>query len=275
MSQQLEIIVMIDIEAAIKANTLEGNTYLFDNMKLQGSEGQGTDNLVTAINGTHYFDGSQADEQVLNWLPYGIGSLPPTLPKTFHADKSRNSDLKGLAELKGLADGIEQTEKAKFTKIEDLIKELKRISKNTGVKTKVKNKRKDVRRDVGGAGLKIMDVTGEFISKSEETIPEVSHLPPIITDITGEAVDKEIIYQAEYKSPDLRTEGWYWSASVDTYKPGIYAYTMHIQLYKLSFMDGEWTWVPVNMTFQSRINVTSYPKKNGFTHGGVGMLPIM
>ena len=122
MSQQLEIIVMIDIEAAIKANTLEGNTYLFDNMKLQGSEGQGTDNLVTAINGTHYFDGSQADEQVLNWLPYGIGSLPPTLPKTFHADKSRNSDLKGLAELKGLAYGIEQTEKAKFTKIEDLIK---------------------------------------------------------------------------------------------------------------------------------------------------------
>ena len=41
MSQQLGIILLIDVVAAIEANTLEGNTYLFDNMKLQGSEGLG------------------------------------------------------------------------------------------------------------------------------------------------------------------------------------------------------------------------------------------
>ena len=87
MSQQLGIILLIDVVAAIEANTLEGNTYLFDNMKLQGSEGLGTGKLISAINGTSYCDGSQANEQVLNWLPYGVGSLPPTLPKSFLSDK--------------------------------------------------------------------------------------------------------------------------------------------------------------------------------------------
>ncbi|NEQ79027.1 MAG: hypothetical protein F6K26_01805 [Moorea sp. SIO2I5] len=56
MSQQLGIVLLIDVAAAIKANTLQGNTYMFDNMKLQGSQGLGTETLVSAIHGTSYFD---------------------------------------------------------------------------------------------------------------------------------------------------------------------------------------------------------------------------
>lgn len=274
MSQQLGIIVMVDVEAALKANTLEGNTYLFDNMKLQGSEGLGTDKLISAINGSSYCDGSQANEQVLNWLPYGVGSLPPTLPKSFLADKSKNSDLKALEDIKALADKITSTDTDEFTNVDDVIEELKRISKSTGVKTQVQDKYSDTTRDLGTSGQKIMDVTGELVSASEDKIPEINSLNPLITGISGEAVDKNIIYPAAYGSPDMVTDGWYWAASVDTSRPGTYAYTMDIQLYKLIWSDGAWTWIPVHMNCEAYIKISNDQKKNGFTNAGVGYLPI-
>ncbi|HAC65296.1 MAG TPA: hypothetical protein DCF68_17655 [Cyanothece sp. UBA12306] len=276
MSQQLGIILMVDVEAAIKADTLKGNAYLFDNMKLQGSEGQGTDSLISAVNGTYWCDGSQANEQVLNWLPYGVGSLPPTIPKSFLTDKSKNSDLRALSEFEQLADRVENTEKDQFNTVTAIINELKKITASTGQKTKVKSKRKTQKRDLGAFGEKLMDVTGQLVDvSSEDQVPEINSLNPIITDITGEAVDKKIIYPAAYGSPDLVTDGWYWAASVDTSKPGIYAYTMHVQLYKLALDQGEWTWVPVDMTCDAYLKITSGPKVNGFTGGGIGMLPIM
>jgi len=136
MSQQLGIILLIDVAAAIEANTLEGNTYLFDNMKLQGSEGLGTGKLISAINGTSYCDGSQVSQ------------------------------------------------------------------------------------DIGHLGQKIMDVTGNLVTEVDGKIPEINSLNPIITNITGEAVDKNVIYPAAYGSPDMVTDGWYWAASVDTSRPG-------------------------------------------------------
>lgn len=276
MSQQLGIILMIDVDAAINANTLEGHTYLFDNMKLQGSEGLGTGKLVSAINGTHFSDGSQANEQVLNWLPYAMGSLPPTIPKSFLAEQSRQSDLKALEDLKGLADRIENTEKAKFNNTAAILEELKKITGDTGMKTKTKSKRQDKKRELGRAGQKIMDVTGQLVSiESENEIPELYALNPVITDITGEAVDKNVIYPAAYGSPDTVTDGWYWAASVDSTQTGTYAYTMHIQLYKLALDDGEWTWVPVDMTYDAYLKISDDAKINGFTGAGVGMLPIV
>ncbi|MBW4597876.1 MAG: hypothetical protein KME46_34465 [Brasilonema angustatum HA4187-MV1] len=281
MSQQLGIILMIDVNAAVEANTLEGHTYLFDNMKLQGSENIGTGKLISAINGSHFSDGSQANEQVLNWLPYGVGSLPPTLPKTFLADKSRNSDLGAIDDLKTLADKIEMTDNDEFTDVDSILAELKRISKNTGIKTKVQNKFQDTTNDLGVVGQKIMDVTGEIMNddcipddSEEEKIPQINSLNPIITGISGEAVDKNIIYPAAYGSPDMVTDGWYWAASVDTSRPGTYAYTMDVQLYKLSRVNEEWAWVPVHMTCEAYLKISNKPKVNGFTGKGVGFLPI-
>lgn len=273
MSQQLAIIVMVDIESALKAKTLKGNTYLFDNMKLQGSENEGTGDLITAVNGTRWGDGSVADEPVLNWLPYGVGSMPPSLPKTFQADQAKASDTEALAALADLANRIENTEKNNFKKLEDVVAELKSINERIGVNAKTKSKHQG---EQSGSGTRIMDVTGKLLSAtSEDKAPEASYTCPIITDITGEAVDKKIIYPAEYGSPDLATDGWYWSATVDTSRPGIYAYTMHIQVYGLVFENGAWVWEPVDLTYDSYLKVTQEPKKNGFTNAGVGILPIV
>lgn len=76
MAQQHGIIVLFDVENALRTRSLDGNTYWFDNMKLFGSAGVGTEQLVTIVPGTHFLDGSQATEQVLNWLPAALGSIP-------------------------------------------------------------------------------------------------------------------------------------------------------------------------------------------------------
>ena len=276
MSQQLGIVLMIDVDEAIKTNTLHDNCHMYDNMKLQGSENQGTQNLVSAINGSYFMDGSQANEQVLNWLPYGVGCLPPTLSKAFLAEISRKSDLKALEDIDDLIHRIKDDGQS----VKDIIGELKDISGRKGSKIKVRNKFKNHDRELGNVGQKLMDVTGRLITLSEDLseneIPEVNSLNPIITNITGEAVDENIIYPAAYGSPDLVTDGWYWAASVDTSRPGTYAYTMHVQLYKLVFSREEryWVWVPVDMTCEAHIKISSNPKVNGFTGAGVCQLPI-
>lgn len=272
MSQQLGIILMVDVNAAVQAGTLEDNVYLFDNMKLQGSEGLGTGKLISAINGSHWSDDSQANEQVLNWLPYGVGSLPPTIPKSFLVDKSKNSDFEMIEKFMGLV----QDGHARFSDVTSMLEEMKQISRSGGVKTKVRSKRgRGRKRNIGAAGQKIMDVTGQLVDMPDDsTIPEINSLNPIITGITGEAVDKGIIYPAAYGSPDMVTDGWYWAASVATSRPGTYAYTMHVQLYKLAVEDGEWTWAPVDMTCDAYIKISNDPKVNGFTGHGIGLLPI-
>jgi hypothetical protein len=272
MSQQLGIILMVDVNSAVQDGSLEGNSYLYDNMKLQGSEGLGTGKLVSAINGSQWSDGSQANEQVLNWLPYGVGSLPPTIPKSFLVDKSKNSDFKMIEKFMGLAKDGE----SRFSDVAAMLEEIKKISQSAGVKTKARSKHgKGRKRNIGDAGQKIMDVTGQLVDLPDNSsVPDINSLNPLITNITGEAVDTGIIYPAAYGSPDMVTDGWYWAASVDTSRPGTYAYTMHVQLYTLVFEEGEWTWAPVDMTCDAYIKISNDPKVNGFTGHGVGLLPI-
>ncbi|MFG2003955.1 hypothetical protein ACGFNU_32840 [Spirillospora sp. NPDC048911] len=181
MPQHLALIVLVDVNAALKAGALEDNIYLLDNMSLLGSENEGTGNLVTAVNGTCWCDGSQADEQVLNWLPYSLG---------------------------------------------------------------------------------------------RDTVSGPPPLTPVITDITGEAVDQQIIYPAQYGSPDLVTDGWYWSASVDTSHHGTFSYTLEIELHRPVKRGRTHTWEPVHMSYGSRIRIESKMRRNGFTKADTAMLPI-
>lgn len=62
MNSQLAIIVMIDVEAALAAQTLHGNTYLIDNNRFMGSTGEGTEQMTTKVVGN----------QIMNWLVSGI-----------------------------------------------------------------------------------------------------------------------------------------------------------------------------------------------------------
>lgn len=214
MNQQLAIIILVDINSAIKAQTLNDNVYLFDNTKLPVSEGKGTPNLVSSISGTHWIDGSQANEQVINWLPYGMGLIPPTLPSTFYHDYARGDDSR------------------------------LRLNKHNHF-------------------------------RSKDYMPKIRDIMPIITNITGEAVDQKVIYPAVYGSPNLVNDGWYWSASVDSSKPGKYSYIIHLQLSHLVFTDQSWSWEPVHMQCEAWIKVNSSPKVNGFTGAGMGLLPII
>jgi len=264
MSQQLAIIVLVDVVAALKARSLKDHTYLFDNMKHHGSEGEGTPDLVTAVNGAHWADGSQADEQVLNWLPYSMGAVPPTVPRTFQTDRTRASDqeaLDALAELRALA----------RTPGADLGGALVGVERRLGTRTRVKS---HTRGGAIPAAHKLIDMRGEVVyTDSHDGVPALNNPTPLITDITGEAVDKKIIYPAQYGSPDMVTDGWYWSASVDTSRPGTYRYKMEIHLRELIWRNG-WVWEPVRMTFESRLRVTSGRKRNAFTGAGAGLLPI-
>jgi hypothetical protein len=261
MSQQLAIIVLVDVAAALRAGSLQDHTHLFDNMKLQGSEGEGTGDLVTAINGSSWFDGSQADEMVLNWLPYSLGSIPPTVPRNFAANRSHATDREALDALAELANASDA----------DVAEGLARIRRRLGTKTRVRSRQRSGHVETPH---KLIDLTGEVIVQdSEGAVPAHASPTPVITDIAGEAVDEKIIFPAQYGSPDLVTDGWYWSATVDTSRPGTYAYTMEIQLRELVWKDG-WIWEPVCMSVDSRIRVTTRPKRNGFTRMGIGMIPI-
>lgn len=264
MSQQLAIIVMVDVAAALESRTLEGNTYLFDNMKLQGSTGEGTGELVSAINGTYWNDGSQANEQVLNWLLYSLGSIPPTVPRGYLADRARESDQKALAALDDLASRAQSDGT-------DVAAELSAIQRKVGTRTRVES----ANRPGSRGGHKVVDLTGKVVTHDPGEPPSAAvHPAPVLTDVIGEAVDNKIIYPAAYGSPDLVTDGWYWSASVDTSRPGTYSYTMEIELHELKEQDGEWIWLPVRMTYDAKLRIATDPKRNGFTKGGLGLLPI-
>jgi hypothetical protein len=227
-------------------------------MKLQGSQNEGTGGLVTAINGSYWSDGSQASEQVLNWLPYSLGSIPPSVPKGYQADRARQTDQQALADL--------QTIVQQGTQGTDASAQLAQIQRNVGTKVK------STRRTRGPSDTKVLDITGKVVAA--DSTAAVSYPAPVITDIYGEAVDEKIMYPAEYGSPDMVTDGWYWSATVDTSRPGTYAYTMKIQLHKLVEQGNEMLWEPVNLTCESYLKITSEPKRNAFTGTGLGFLPV-
>ncbi len=120
---------------------------------------------------------------------------------------------------------------------------------------------------------KLLDVTGHVIPAGGDT-SAYSFPAPEITDITGEAVDQKIIYPAQYGSPDMVGDGWYWSATVDTSRPGTYAYTLHVQLHRLDLRADGPVWQPVDLRCESSLVITAAPKRNAFTGGGIGPLPL-
>jgi hypothetical protein len=259
MAQQLAIIVLVDIANALHSRTLDGNVYLFDNMKFQGSEGEGTGNLVTAVRGSYWSDGSQAGEQVLNWLTASLGSIPPTVPRNYLADRAWHSDQQALSELAALASNAAGP-------AAEVTAGLGRVQRFIGRRSRT------ARRGSHLASHKILDVTGHVVA--DDTTQAHNFPAPVITDITGQAVDEKIIYPAEYGSPDMVSDGWYWSATVDTSRPGTYGYTIGIQLHELAQRDGEYLWEPVNLSCETSIKVTTEPMRNAFTKRGVGLLPI-
>ncbi|MDB5655653.1 MAG: hypothetical protein JWQ94_3266 [Tardiphaga sp.] len=245
MSQQLGIILMIDSAAAFAAGTLDGNIYLIDNAKWAGSSGEGTGLLVTAVDGTRVM--SQVDAQVLNWLPYGINGPPPTLPQTFFlADEARRAlSLRQRPAEARLAKTAEPADATPPVAAEatPLLPRLPR---------------------------KIVDILGREIGEVSRSLAKGApgkqvHYPnPVISNIAGQAVDLRVIYPAQYGSPDLFSDGLYWSATVDTNKIGRFAYTMYITLFRSESTGGEWNVDAVTLPYVAYVDVTSELSNNGF-----------
>lgn len=249
MAQQHGIIVLIDVDNALQDRTLDGNVYWFDNMKFMGSTGEGTASLTTIIPGASFMDGSQATEQVLNWLPAALGAIPPTVPRNYLAEQARQSDRDALAGLTG-SDGT------------DVARLQQQVGRTAG----------RTRSSRGLTTDKVLDVTGR--PAGDDAAASYNYPAPVITDITGEAVEKKIMYPAQYGSPDMVYDGWYWAASVDTSRPGRYPYEMHIQLHELAEHNDELIWESVDLRCRSALEIISDPKRNAFTGSGPGMLPV-
>lgn len=118
--------------------------------------------------------------------------------------------------------------------------------------------------------MTLLNVYGNAYKNGDDE-SSISLLPPEISNITGEAIEKKVLYTAQYGTPLSEKDGWYWSATVDTNITGIYSYTMYITLYK---KESDNTWTPVVMTHTAQIRVTNEPQINGFTNAGIGYLPI-
>ena len=265
MAQQITVYVLVDSHAAFEANQLDGNIYLMDNLRTEGSENQGTGQLVTAVNGTAWSNGAQANEPLLNWLVTGLSSLPVTLPRNYLYDRSRDSERAALEAVRrhsgtpkgkaGAAGGIDALTEAAGA---------------LGVHARFENEHGQLQRH----RLQLLDLRGEVVPTADPEADDIHQLPPIITDITGEAVDEGILYPAQYGTPVPINAGWYWSATASTSRPGVYSYTMHIKVYKLIFAGGKPIWQDKDMTYESQIRVRTRPMVNGFTGGGIGLLPI-
>lgn len=232
MAQQASIVVLIDVDAAVKEQTLLDNAYLVDNTGRPGAPGEGTEHLTTEVEGSYWMDGSQAQEQILNWVTYALGSLPPTLPRNYRADQVRRQE---------------------------------RAARHAQVR----------RHGSSLPGRPLLDVHGRLLPD----VPDWSHVShsrpaPVLVDLTGEAVDTKVLYPALYGSPDRSSEGWYWSAAVDTSRPGTYAYTMTVEVRELTHVDDTWRWKPHRMTLDASIRITSKPCVNGFTGRGIDLLPL-
>jgi hypothetical protein len=244
MSQQLGILLMIDTAAAIEAGSLDGNIYLIDNGKWAGSTGEGTGHLVTAVDGSWIF--GQADAQVLNWLPLGIDSPPPTLPQTFFLNKAAPENLSQRsrpAEERALAEGPVAPAPPRLR-----------------------------------SPRKILDILGREVSPKTHARPfraqpgapanaadtRIYYPNPVITNIGGEAVDLRVIYPAQYGSPDLFSDGLYWSATVDMNKVGHFAYTLYIALFYSEQAGDKKTEYSVTLPYVAYINVTNKVATNGF-----------
>jgi len=264
MAQQLGIVIIIDVEAALRAGSLEGCTYCFDNAGPFGTTGMGTDKLVSAIRGTYWQDGSQASEHVLNFVATGVSSLPITLPRDYQHHRARLLELATLSAARAVAGGA-----ARSKAVADIRTALAHIKVPQLSTIKLPS----------GHQIEhaLLNHFGEPVSAdATPDTSRVAQLPPVITGVTGEAVEKGIIFPAQYGSPDLVNGGWYWSATVATATPKVWSYTLHLLLHRFinDPASPEPRWEPVPLTMEGKLNITSKPMRNGFTGGGTGFLPI-
>ena len=301
MSQQLGIVMVIDSMAALEEGTLENNIYMFDNMGAL-STGQGTDRLVQYVDGAYYRDGSQAGDYVYNWAAVGLSSLPESLPRSFKFGQVASAKEEKLQDLKSKVSEIEEAAEITKNELEKVSTGLIDLIGLSAVLTEDESEGGIEKVQINAGPLPHpgeVEAQQVFYSHDGEVIPHsqrqtaleegmISQPIPMITNISGEAVDKGIIYPAQYGSPDYIYDGWYWSATVATHLPGTWSYILHITIYEMSFQStGKYDsrgqkekspriiWTPHEFRLEAKLVVKQQPVTNGFTGAGDGWLPVV
>jgi len=233
MNKQITIGIMIDVDAALREGRLMKDLYMVDSESHYGSRGEGSGRLVTHIDNGYLIDGRQAEAVTLNWFLTGVENLPSSLPRYFTL---RNRGKKYIESISSMSGGKDATKDFAILLAEAMYP--KSLTANS-----------------------VMENLG---------FDDIPSFRLNLVDITGEAVDKGIIYPARYGTPVPIDEGWYWSAAVNTSAPGIYSYIMHIDLYR----HGKQQDKPVRMSHEAFIEIVDAPQRNGFTDAGTGILPL-
>jgi hypothetical protein len=273
MSQEITVLAIIDTEAALAANSLEGNIYFIDNLRKTGSTGVGTSDLNSMANSSHWATGEQAYEPLFNWLVFPLNGVVPTLPRDYIRNLAKANDNKLMNYIKishpEHTNPTSKTEENSDTSPKPITNV--QMPKLDFVQTKIRAASGEIR----DAGMKLIDREGSFVQATQPDLDYMNHILPRITAITGEAVDKGVLFPAQYGTPLAVDNGWYFSATVSSAVPGIYSYTLHITLYKLEQQnENEYIWEPMCFTHDLKITVVSNPMINGFTWAGLGYLPL-
>lgn len=255
---------LVDVQAAIEENSLEGNLYLLDNLGRDGSQNECTPELVVAANGTHWSDGSQANEVLINWLCNGIGSLPIAVSRAWHLVHTKSADKNAINRLRA----VHRTRDNESH--EDYKARVGEILDDAGHSVHIRNHEGQLVE----SGTKLLNIFGEPFNPHADGWDTISHMTPYLENITGEAVDKGVMFPTQEGTPIHIKDGWYWCATIDTRVPGLYEYEMHFILHKLDKHEGLSFWEPMAFKVKSSIRVASLPKVNGFTHAGIGIIPL-
>jgi hypothetical protein len=92
---------------------------------------------------------------------------------------------------------------------------------------------------------------------------------PAIQRIGGEAMEAGVIFPAQYGSPELFSDGLYWSASVDPSRLGLFRYTIWVTLYySRRDSEGRVTDHSVTLPHDGYLKLFTGAVRSGFTDTG-------
>lgn len=255
---QYSLCLVVAAVRTLVSGSLAGNAWLIHPRDEEVGAAPASDDapdpaLTFPCTGVHYADGSMADDVTLNWIVTSIAAIAQSRRHPIPLDDAQiafageifrlTENLHSVRDVERVLGGVHLADGTPYA--------LARLPDVPGVP-----------RDISGRPVNAAQaLAGAFIS-------------PVLSDITGPAVDDGVIYPAQYGSPDPLTEGWYWSATVDTRKAGIHRVDLHLDIYRPIVRDRCLDFIPERYTLPTWLDVRAVPAVNGFTGGPLGYLPL-
>lgn len=266
MGQQLGIIVLVDTAAAIEDNDLHGHLWLVDNGGWNGSTGEGTGNLVTALDMT---DAAEAGLPLLNWRPLGIGAPPLMAPRIADLAEQDRRDLARQPDYPPRS----------FSPRRRTILGDEVTLWPPGHSGAIVSSPRPASRFAGQGFLypgaaRFLRTRRSRVAHEDDLAVEY-HNDPVIDRIAGEAVEAGSIFPAQYGSPDLFSDGLYWSASIDPRILGLFRYTMWITLsYSRRDAHGKVETYSLTLPHDAWIKITTGALRDGFGYPGFDIVSV-